>query len=127
MKARRNTHIKGSMDAISSQMVKEILDKISPNPKEPDFEVAKEKKKVRLLYDPSKIKIEKNIPIPNPIKPPGMHGGMRRRYPYERMEVGDSYFVELINPPLPTVKDWKFISRRLHENGVYGTRVWRVK
>lgn len=67
------------------------------------------------------IKIEKDIPVP-------MIWG--RKYPFNQMEIGDSFFIEIKTPhsfsqstkPLRD-KGWGFTTRK--ENG--GVRIWRYK
>ena len=76
----------------------------------------------------SKIKIEKNIPIP-PTKP----RGRQSPFPFAEMEVNDSFFFDnpkghkQWNSPHAWRRkfqpDWKFVIRP--ENG--GFRCWRVK
>lgn len=77
------------------------------------------------------IEIEKNIPIP---------GSSGLKYPFDKMEVGDSFYVELkgdekahsVQSNLMTNAkgyairrklDWQFISRKTE----LGIRVWRIK
>lgn len=72
----------------------------------------------------SEFKIEKGIPVPS-------HRGAPSKYPWEQMEVGDSFFV----PAEDTTKNFgslartsgkrmgaKFTSRKLDG----GWRVWRI-
>lgn len=69
------------------------------------------------------FKIDKNIPMPT-----------RRysKYPFNEMEVGDSFFVEGKSNALLSIAkyfaksqklDWKFTVRK----EVNGTRIWRIK
>ena len=71
------------------------------------------------------MNIEKGIPIP-------YFAGSATRYPWDEMDVGDSMFA-----PKPTSlasaatlagkrRGWKFSARTVTENGVKGTRVWRI-
>ena len=81
------------------------------------------------VTDPGTIAIDNDIPIPE-VK-------HRIRYPFEQMQVGQSFFVP--EPRSKTVRSSvghyqrrsdstaEFITRTLTENGVKGIRVWRVK
>lgn len=72
------------------------------------------------------FEIEKDKPIPP-----------RRKYPFEDMEVGDSFFAP--RDDFPHAGDAarvyahhrkgkvKFRTRNVTENGVNGTRVWRIE
>ena len=77
------------------------------------------------------IKIDKGIPVP-----PRMPRGARSKYPFLGMEVGDSFFVPGIKPRQISPRSCsarlraegaKFATRSVTENGVDGTRVWRVE
>ena len=75
------------------------------------------------------MKIEKDIPIPH-----SRLTGNRKKYPFENMEIGDSFFVQVVNifekrkrassiiacarRELPK----KFISRQVDG----GVRIWRI-
>ena len=69
------------------------------------------------------IAIEKSIPLPEQRK--------RRSYPYQEMDVGDSFFVDQIKPQIMFNRNlevskktgMKFTARR-EGNGV---RVWRIE
>lgn len=78
----------------------------------------------------SEIKIDNNVPIP-------ANAGRRGKgsmYPFSEMEVGDSFFV---SRPQKTMtgsvssaarkNSAKYTTRSVTENGVSGTRVWRIK
>jgi hypothetical protein len=80
-------------------------------------------------------KIEKNIPIPEPVTRPAKENSI----PWELLEPGDSLFLPgystrttpghkqlnmtLLNFRFP---GRKFTSRRLSSGGVTGIRVWRI-
>lgn len=74
------------------------------------------------------IKIDKNVPMPP--KPASRH-----IYPWDAMEVGDSFFApdpkgELVRAqsyPEGKKRGVKFASRTVTENGVKGVRIWRVR
>ncbi len=75
------------------------------------------------MSDP--IKIDKGIPVPR-----SWHGG----YPIGQLEVGDSFFAPGRTPnSFCGSKQWqqtkgrKFACRTVTENGVKGTRMWRIK
>ena len=67
------------------------------------------------------VKIDKGVPLPT----------ARRKYPWDEMEVGDSFFSPVGQATLMTQSrrrsDRKFTSCAVEENGVRGTRIWRVK
>lgn len=81
------------------------------------------------------IEIDKGVPIPEKIQ------GPRLRYPFNYMEVGDSFFVPLNGRKAANVMSSisgsarsgraasaggrRFTSRRVTENGVPGIRCWR--
>lgn len=78
------------------------------------------------------IPIQKNIPVP----PAAV--GRKRLYPFQEMEVGDSFFQQGDNPELlrsrvagsasvyGKASGKKFISRIVQEDSVPGIRVWRI-
>lgn len=72
-------------------------------------------------------KIDKGIPVPSPQR------GKTSKYPYRDMLVGDSFFTTRDQSSIgSTAKAYgnrnrmKFTTRVVVENGVKGTRVWRV-
>jgi len=71
------------------------------------------------------FEIQKGLPIP-----PKSQGRYPCKYPLSQMEVGDSFFVP--EPGHPNTKGraetlgFKFTTRVVTENGVKGTRVWRI-
>ena len=75
------------------------------------------------------IPIDKGIPVAKDTR------GKPRKYPMEDLEVGDSFFAEGrksgdIGPVLARARKStgrKFTSRTVTENGVIGTRVWRIE
>ena len=85
-------------------------------------------KKVATQVAKSDFKIEKNVPIP-----PRSGGRNGSKYPFRKMQVGDSTFVEgkpskiasalqAASKALPKVS---FTSRATTEDGKDGVRVWR--
>ena len=84
------------------------------------------------------IKIEKNVPIPD--KCPNDGRGKKSKYPFEKMEVGDSFLHDepyshaaqtRLHNAARNFKnyhrdkfDWKFTVRKVEGNKI---RVWRVK
>ena len=76
------------------------------------------------ILDPNLIgPVDKGVPMP--CRPTG------KKYPFEEMEVGDSFFVRgetaRINPAYWGKKlNVKFATRFVVENNVRGTRVWRI-
>lgn len=77
----------------------------------------------------SEIKIDKGIPV----APMPNGAGRMALYPFRQMEVGDSFFVpktgQSITGPIAHAQsrmDAKFSRRTVTENGVTGTRVWRI-
>ncbi len=81
----------------------------------------------------SEIKIDKNIPIPEP-----RNGKKKRHYPFAELEIGDSFFVEGFQwksigelsgsyNKYRKVTKKKFISRKVTENNIKGLRIWRTK
>ena len=82
------------------------------------------------------FKIEKNIPIPEPVTRPAKENSI----PWELLEPGDSLCLPgYSNRAIPNHKqlnmtllnlrfsDRKFTSRRLVSGGVTGIRVWRTQ
>lgn len=74
------------------------------------------------------IKVDKGIPIPERPRKGGGH--KRYRYPWDSMEIGDSFFIEggsataSMNVPSRLIdKGWRFSVRTI-EGGV---RIWRIK
>jgi len=70
------------------------------------------------------FKIDKDVPIPQVLG----------QYPFEQMEIGDSFFAaghttnQIQNAASNhRKKGKKFRSRRVTENGVEGTRIWRIE
>ncbi len=73
-----------------------------------------------------KISIERGIPAPV------LHA--RNKYPFQEMLVGDSFFCTQKDGSVSSSAAWvqkkhgfKFTCRIVVENGVKGTRCWRVK
>lgn len=67
------------------------------------------------------IKIDKNVPMPN----------ARGKYPLDKMEIGDSFFVaemtsSSMSGTFPRLRPKTFTTRTATENGVKGLRVWRA-
>lgn len=85
------------------------------------------------------MKIEKNIPIPEPKKrgPKKGEGGRTPTYPFKEMEVGDSFIYSTKSTESMMRSagcaargwakkvglNWKFTVRRLDE----GIRIWRIE
>lgn len=77
----------------------------------------------------SEFKIETDIPIPTSLN------GYSSKYPWEKLEIGHSFFVKDKKPPaLSTTRRYaekkfhtKYASKLVTENGVQGTRIWRIK
>lgn len=71
----------------------------------------------------TEITIEKGIPIPPKSR--------RSKYPWEQMEIGDSFQVEgqksVGFPKAFLEKGWEFERRTYQENGTDFVRVWRTK
>jgi len=77
------------------------------------------------------FKIENKVPIPESAK----HN--RQKYPFDSMSVGDSFFVSSSISKVNTVRritvTWqhklgmKFATSERTEDGVHGTRIWRIK
>ena len=68
------------------------------------------------------IKIDKNVPLPK----------ARNKFPLREMAIGDSFFVEAakanhIQGSFAILRPMKFATRAFTENGVKGTRVWRIE
>lgn len=84
------------------------------------------------------IEIRKNVPMPPPWTPRGP-GCTRPKYPFELMEVGDSFVIEDGSVDNSTIRvvaatagsrhGMKFTCRSLRneDNEVYGIGVWRVE
>ena len=74
--------------------------------------------------DDGKIHLDKGVPSPD------RH--QRSKYPWDDMEVGDSFFApgtkaSSLNGAISMRRPKKFTRRTLVENGVKGIRVWRVE
>jgi hypothetical protein len=74
------------------------------------------------------MEIEKNIPIPNPFS-------KKRLYPFDKMEVGDSFFVQSDNPKTIQKRLSVAINKYRRENITAkfsmrtvegGVRCWRI-
>lgn len=78
----------------------------------------------------SEIKIDKGVPVPS------RGGGRRPKYPWARMEVGDSIFEPGVcqNTIAGIARGWRnrnapdqmHRTKIVTENGVRGVRVWRI-
>lgn len=81
-------------------------------------------------------KIDKGIPIPK------IRRGRPGLYPFSEMQIGDSFFLPMHGHKLSASANswkahrrrqkepggkWKFETREVKENGIDGTRIWRVK
>lgn len=65
-----------------------------------------------------------------PIPPKAEHGGRPQKYPYDRLAVGDSFFVPRTNLSTHHWKlrtGWSFTRRVVTEDGIRGSRVWRTE
>ena len=86
------------------------------------------KKAVETPVAKSDFKIEKNIPIP-----PRAGGRNGSKYPFRKLEVGDSTFVEgkpskiasALQAAAKKMPKGSFTSRAVTEDGKDGLRVWR--
>ena len=72
------------------------------------------------------IPIDKNISVPSRIG-----NAPIRKYPFQEMELNDSFFAPSAKPAnfstcARPYRPKKFITRTVTENGVKGTRVWRI-
>lgn len=84
--------------------------------------------------------IEANIPVPARVI-----GTRSSKYPFENMQMGDSFFIAVnaanpedninrtarraasaVNMARRALPDFKFVTRRATVNGVEGYRVWRI-
>lgn len=71
------------------------------------------------------LKIERGVPFPTTYN----------RYPFGKMEIGDSFFVELepkrVSAAAATYRrmhpGFRFCTRKVREGGKCGTRVWRIQ
>lgn len=78
------------------------------------------------MAEVTEIKIDNNIPIPL------VRG--KSKYPFAKLEIGESFFVPekstnflgAIRAKFARILSRKFIIRSVTENGVKGIRVWRV-
>lgn len=79
----------------------------------------------------SDIQIDKGVPIPTK-----MQLGRRSKYPFDLMEVGDSFFVPgrdgksfggTVTAARKRYTDLSFEMRTVKEDGVVGVRVWRTE
>ena len=74
------------------------------------------------------FKIEKNVPVPANYE----HAVRGSKYPFQSMEVGDSAFfpeihIVTVGASARKLKPKVFTHRSVIENGVKGTRSWRIK
>lgn len=78
----------------------------------------------------SEIKIDKGVPLPEPSK-----RGPKHVYPWEKLQVGDSFFVpgkktNTFGGQLTRFKKSagiKCVIRTVTENNVKGVRIWRIE
>jgi hypothetical protein len=79
----------------------------------------------------AEITIDKDIPIPTK-----MQLGRRSKYPFDIMDVGDSFFVPgrdgksfggTVTAARKRYTDMSFEMRTVKEDGVVGVRVWRTE
>lgn len=79
----------------------------------------------------TEIQIDKGIPIPTK-----MQLGRRSKYPFDIMDVGDSFFVPgrdgksfggTVTAARKRLTDMAFEMRTVKEDGVIGVRVWRTE
>lgn len=78
------------------------------------------------------IKIDKGLEIPP--RRGGFGGGARSKYPWQYMDVGDSFFIGV---SIRTISGAVSVRQKRHgerytcrivtENGVKGVRVWRIE
>lgn len=78
-----------------------------------------------------KVKIQKDVTIP-PL--PGKEGGGRpNKYPWDKLQVGDSFYIDNQSSPYSMLKAYNYglpikkrikITRRLEGKG---QRIWRIK
>lgn len=79
-------------------------------------------------------KIESHIPIPDKLH----SGGPKKKYPFDKMKVGDSFIVECSKELSKKVSaSLKNATRRLHgpqfitkyveEKEAFGVRIWRIQ
>ena len=70
------------------------------------------------------IKIDQNVPLPQK----NTFGALK--YPFRKMEIGDSFFIpnrSSTGISTDIYKPKKFTMRAVTENGVKGVRVWRIE
>jgi len=74
------------------------------------------------------IKIEKNVPIPNKKR-----SGRKTKYPFDKMEIGDSFFTDNILPIAlyQAAHHWNKRSGnkyrwKAYKEGEFGARIWRI-
>lgn len=75
------------------------------------------------LVASTEIKIDKGVPCPS---------RRNRIWPFPEMEIGDSFFAPgksgaNLHVASRSAPSFKFTTRTVTENGVKGTRVWRVE
>lgn len=76
------------------------------------------------------IRVDRGIPLPGNI-----NRGRKGRYPWRQMQPGDSFFVPgkssntlaACSRHLRSKTGMDFTGRKVVENGVVGTRVWRLR
>ena len=73
------------------------------------------------------INLDKNVPLPS-------KRAQAQVYPFDKMEIGDSFFVDLETgrtvrnrASLMTRSDFRLTCRTVTENGIRGVRVWRIE
>jgi hypothetical protein len=70
-------------------------------------------------------RIERGVPCP---------GDYHRTYPWRQMQIGDSFFIEKPSKVVSAAaccfasrhSGYRFVTRKVRENGRSGTRCWRV-
>lgn len=85
------------------------------------------KPQLNLVSDPDFIEIDKGIPIPPLVRPP-------RKWPWNRMKVGDSFFIEGDKTTAARIRGAANERARTHPGEKYtvrtkdkGARCWRIK
>ncbi len=85
--------------------------------------------RIQITGGSKELPIDKHIPVPI------RHGGRSAIYPWDKMNVGDSFFVPgktyyqvsgSVNYHRIKHPGWKMSGRNLTENGVAGVRFWRI-
>lgn len=123
--------IENAVPAKEAKVEAELHDQAPDFPANDEWEENETRTNVAPSYNPAhptSIVVDKGVPVPET-----RGGGGKQRYPWELLEVGDSFFapgkIETFYTNTSAAGKRlgrKFIARKWEERGVQGVRVWRT-